>query len=296
MTTNPLLDIYTFLAGVVRDDSFLLLANAVAWLDPLWTLDAYDMELEEDGLGIALVVARRAFPDIYAGAVERIRAGESEAALDRFICREITRRGIPLDTLESMSYGIPLDAAGALLEDPDFYRQHPDVLPILALFGIDPEREMYTVEVPDAAYKAGCAAADSLLKQPDERWRQVGWTLSWLYSCSGNSVVDLDYESMSDIPPLSWEAEDVAFAIELIEEATGIMADVSAGLSWLQNTPTALAQLGDNVRRIFRKMKSMKGKAGDDPRIRLEWTPVGDRDGGTTFADPEFLQLRRDAA
>lgn len=276
MTTNPLLDTYTFLAGVVRDDSFLLLANAVAWLDPLWTLDADDMELEEDALGIALVVTRRAFPDIYAGAVERIRAGESEAALDRFICGEITRRGIPLDNLESMSYGIPLDAAGVLLEDPDFYGQHPDVLPVLALFGIDPEQETYTVEVPDAAYKAGRAAADSLLKQPDERWRQVGWALAWLFSCSGNSVVDLDYESMSELQPLSWEAEDVAFAIELIEEANGIMADVNAGLKWFQTTPAAFAQLAHNVRRIFQKMKTMKGKAGDDLCVQLEWKPTGE--------------------
>ena len=296
MTANPLLDTYTFLAGVVRDDPFLLLANAVAWLDPLWTLDADDMELEDDGLGIALTVTRRAFPDIYAGAVERIRAGVSKAALDPFICGEITRRGIPLDNLESMSYGIPLDAAGALLEDPDFYRQHPDVVPLLALFGIDPEREMYTVEVPDAAYTAGHAVADSLLKQPDEHWRQVGWALSWLYSSSQNSVVDLDYDSMSEIPPLSWEAEDVAFAVELIEEANGIMADVSAGLKWLQHTPAAFAQLAHNVRRIFQKMKPMKGKAGDDSRIRLEWTPVGDSDGGATVADPEFLHVRRDAA
>jgi len=296
MTANPLLDTYTFLAGVVRDDPFLLLANAVAWLDPLWTLDADDMELEEDGLSIALVVTRRAFPDIYAGAVERIRAGASEGELDHFICGEITRRGIPLDTLESMSYGIPLDAAGVLLEDPDFYGQHPDVLPILALFGIDPEREMYTVEVPDAAYKAGRTAADSLLKQPDERWRQVGWALAWLFSCSGNSILDLDYENMSEIPPLSWEAEDVAFAVELIEEANGIMADINAGLKWLQTTPAAFDQLADNVRRIFQKIKTMKGKTGDDPRIRLEWTPVGDGDGGAAVADPEFLQFRRDAA
>ncbi len=296
MTTNPLLDMYHLLAGAVRHDLFLLLANAVTWLDPLWRLDADDMAMEDDCLGMALVVTRRAFPDIYAGAVERIRAGESETTLDHFICDEITQRGIPLDHLESLAYGIPLDAAGVLLEDPDFYRQHPDVIPILALFGIDPERKTYTVEVPYTAYKAGRAMADSLLKQSDERWRQVGWALAWLYNCSQNSVVDLDYESMADVQPLSWEAEDVAFAIELIEEANGIMADVNTGLKWLQTTPAAFAQLAHNVRRIFQKMKMMKGKAGDDPRIRLEWTPVGDSDGGATVADPEFLQLRRDVA
>ncbi len=260
MTVNPLLDTYTFLAGVVRDDPFLLLANAVAWLDPLWTLDADDTELEDDGLGIALVVTRRAFPDIYAGAVERIRAGESETALDRFICGEITRRGIPLDTLESISYGIPLDTAGVVLEDPEFYAQNPDVVPILALFGIDPEREMYTIEIPDVVYTVGRALADSLLKQSDERWRQVGWALAWLFSCSGNSLVDLDYESMSEIPPLSWEAEDVAFAIELIEEADGIMQDVNAGLTFLKTIPVCFRHNAQRLLNAFGKGKSHRTK------------------------------------
>jgi hypothetical protein len=296
MTANTLLDTYSLLAEAVRDDPFLLLANAVAWLDPLWTLDADDMEIEDDGLGIALVVTRQAFPDIYAGAVERIRAHLSAAELDRFICGEITRRGIPIDNLESMSYGIPLDAAGALLEDLEFYTQHPDTLPILALFGIDPGRERYSVEVPDIAYTAGRAAADSLVKQGDEHWRQVGWALAWLFSCSGNSVIDLDYESLMDIPPLSWEPNDVAFAVDLMEEANGIMTDVNAGLQWLQTTPAAMAQLEGNLRRIFRKLKTMKGKQRDDLRIALEWRPVGDSDGGTALADPEFLYVRGDAA
>lgn len=276
MTANTLLDTYSLLAEAVRDDPFLLLANAVAWLDPLWTLDVDDMEIEDDGLGIALVVTRQAFPDIYAGAVERIRAHLSAAELDRFICGEITRRGIPIDNLEYMSYGIPLDAAGALLEDPEFYTQHPDTLPILALFGIDSGRERYSVEVPDIAYTAGRAAADSLVKQGDEQWRQVGWALAWLFSCSGNSVIDLDDESLMEIPPLSWEPNDLAFAVELIEEANGIMADVNAGLQWLHQTPTAFAQLENNVRRIFRKLKTIKGKERDDFRIQLEWTREGE--------------------
>lgn len=296
MTANTLLDTYSLLAEAVRDDPFLLLANAVAWLDPLWTLDADDMEIEDDGLGIALVVTRQAFPDIYAGAVERIRTHLSAAELDRFICGEITRRGIPIDNLEYMSYGIPLDAAGALLEDPEFYTQHPDTLPILALFGIDPGRERYSVEVPDIAYTAGRVAADSLVKQGDDHWRQVGWALAWLFSCSGNSVIDLDYESLMDIPPLSWEPNDVAFAVDLTEEANGIMTDVNAGLQWLQTTPAAMAQLEGNLRHIFRKLKTMKGKQRDDLRIALEWRPVGDRDGGTALADPEFLYVRGDAA
>jgi len=63
---------------------------------------------EDDGVGMALCITRSAFPDIYAGAVERIRSGASEKELDSFICGEISKRGIPLDNLEFLGYGIPL--------------------------------------------------------------------------------------------------------------------------------------------------------------------------------------------
>lgn len=77
----------------------------------MWDTHDADVYDDSDGLGLALFIMRSALPDIYADAVERIRSGASEKALDRFICGEISRRGIPLDNLELLGYGIPLTAS-----------------------------------------------------------------------------------------------------------------------------------------------------------------------------------------
>ena len=269
---NDLLDTFGLLAAAMLDDPLLALANAVAWLDPLWeTSEDDDVYEEGDGVGMALCITRSAFPDIYASAVERIRSGATYSELDNLICGEISKRGIPLDNLEFLAYGIPLTACGIELSDPDLYAARPDLLPLVDLFGIRPEPGHYNVEVPDCAYTAGRIIADSLVKQTDERLQQVGWALAWLFSCSGNTLIDFDDESMAEIPPLSWDENDLAFAIELIEEADGIMGDVTAGLTLLEANPALFAALAANIQRTYKVVAKMKGK-NDEPRIRLEWT------------------------
>jgi hypothetical protein len=292
---SDLLDTFGLLAAAMLDDPLLALANAVAWLDPLWETSDDDVYDEGDGVGLALCITRSAFPDIYAGAVERIRSGATEKELDSFICGEISQRGLPLDNLEFLGYGIPLTACGIELSDPDLYAARSDLLPLVDLFGIRPEPGHYNVEVPDCAYTAGRIIADSLVKHEDERLKQVGWALAWLFSCSGNTLIDFDDESLAEIPPLTWDENDLAFAIELIEEANGIMGDVSAGLTLLEENPSFFAALEANVQRTYKTIGKQKGKQ-NEPRIRLEWPPLIAGGDGTALADPELLQLRRDAA
>jgi len=292
---NDLLDTFGLLAVAMLDDPLLALANAVVWLDPLWKTSDDDVYDEGDGVGLALCITRSAFPDIYAGAVERIRSGAAEKELDSFICGAISRCGIPLDNLEFLGYGIPLTACGIELSDPDLYAARPDLLPLVELFGIRPEPGHYNVEVPDCAYTAGRIIADSLVKQTDERLQQVGWALAWLFSCSGNTLVDFDDESMAEIPPLSWDENDLAFATELIEEANGIMQDVTAGLTLLEANPILFAALETNIQRTYKVIAKMKGK-NDEPRIRLEWSPLVAGGDGAAVADSELLLVRRDAA
>ena len=292
---NDLLDTFGLLATAMLDDPLLALANAVAWLDPLWETSDDDLYDEGDGVGMALCITRSAFPDIYAGAVERIRSGASEKELDSFICGAISQRGISLDNMEFLGYGIPLTACGIELSDPDLYAARADLLPLVDLFGIHPEPGHYNMEVPDCAYTAGRIIADSLVQQTDERLQQVGWALAWLFSCSGNTLIDFDDESMAEIPPLSWDENDLAFAIELIEEADSIMADVTAGLTLLEANPVLFAALKANIQRTYKTIAKQKGKQ-DEPRIRLEWPPLESGGDGTAVAVPELLLVRRDAA
>ena len=111
------------------------------------------------------------------------------AELDRLLCQAISAKGIPLDDLDIIGWGIPLNAVGVDLEDPEFYAVHTDLLPLLAPFGIDlPEGEIYSVDVPECVYPVGRAIAASLHEQADPALQQVGWLFGWLFSCTGNSL------------------------------------------------------------------------------------------------------------
>lgn len=81
----------------------------------------------------------------------------------------------------------------------------------------------------------------------------------------------------------------------LIEEANGIIADVNAGLTLLEANPSLFAALEANIQRTYKTIAKQKGKQ-DEPRIRLEWPPLITGGDGAAVADPELLQLRRDAA
>src|SRR5262249_36030483 len=142
-----------------------------------------------------------------------------------------------------------------------------DLLPILALFDIHPESGSYTVEVPEWAYTAGRILAESLTKQADQRWQQVGWALTWLFSCSGNSLIDYDDEALAEFPPLTWEKEDLDFAIDLIEETDGILEDVNAGLELIETTSDVQGALAENVKRIRRPGRKRKNPGN----IGLAW-------------------------
>ncbi len=225
---NLLTEMYEQLAVSLTADPLLLLASAVAAFDPFWAdFDDTDIDYETDPLTIALQVTRGAFPDIYAEVVERLRADAPYAEMDRLLCKAISAKGIPLDDLETIGWGVPLVAVGVNLEDPEFYAVHTDVLAALVPFGIDlPEAETYSIDLPECIYKVGCAIAASLHEQTDAALRQVGWLFGWLFSCTGNSLVDYTDEMLAEIQPLSWSPDDIAFAIEMIEEADGMMRDV----------------------------------------------------------------------
>lgn len=273
---TELLQTYALLASGLRDDPLLCLASTVVWLDPMWQ-DAdedWDVPHDEDGtLGIALMVTRKTFPDVYIEAIHAIRQGASYADLDRLICTAISARGIPLENLEWIGFGIPLPAYGTVLDDPEFYTAHPDTKPVLDCFGISPEPNPYHIDVPECAYTAGRFIAADLQSHGDERFRQIGWLMHWLFSSSGNSSVDYDYETMGEFQPLSWDKEDLAFAIEIIEEADGIMADALAGLAFLTSQPELMKALQHNVRRIYKAIDRQKGRQ-DDPKVRLSWPVI----------------------
>jgi hypothetical protein len=168
-----------------------------------------------------------------------------------------------------------MPAYGVELNDSDFYTTHPELIAILACFGISPEPNPDHMTIPDCVYTAGRYIATDLEKHPDERYRQISWLMQWLWSASGNSSIDLSADELYEFQPLSWEKDELAFAMDIIEEAEGIMSDVLAGLEFLSNQPNLLTALERNIQRIYKALEKKKGKQ-DEPRIRLAWPCLTD--------------------
>jgi hypothetical protein len=257
-----------FLMASLQTDPLFKIAHAVSFFDPLWCDGDF---YEEDPFATALHICRRTFPDLYVEALQALRKGHDVAYVEHIICDDITALGIPLDHIEYMGWGIPLPAYGVELDDPEFYTTHPNAKPILECFGISTEVNPYHITVPECAYTAGSYIAIDLQHHANECFRQIGWLMHWLFSSSGNSSVDYDYETICEFEPLSWEADDLTFAVEIIKEADIIMADALAGMAFLTSQPELMKTLQHNVHRIYKAMDRRKGKR-DEPKVKLKWT------------------------
>jgi hypothetical protein len=286
------------LAAAVDADPVLRLAHAAAWLDPLrGILDDDDIEATAYGedpdaaVTMALHVTRRNFPEIYIDTLDALRTGQSYNAIDTLVCTAFNEKGIPLDSLEWLGWGIPLPAYGVELDDPEFWSLHPDATPVLACFGISPEPNPYQIEVPDVAYRAAQRVETSLREQSDPTWQQVAELIGWIFGLCNNTVVSASPEIIADYQPLSWDPDDVEFAIEMIAEADDIMADALTALQVLNEHPTALQTLQTNVQKLYQQ----KGINSND-RPQLTWTRFSECDERAAEPQFELVLVRDDAA
>ena len=277
---TPFLNYQSVLAAAVDADPVLRLAHAAAWLDPLMgVIDDEDIEAAAYGedpdaaVTMALHVTRRNFPDVYIDTLDALRTGQSYNAIDTLVCTALNQKGIPLESLDWLSWGIPLPAYGVELDDPDFWTTHPDAAPVLACFGVSPEPNPYRIEVPDVTYRVAAAIANSLREQSDSTWKQTAELIEWLFGISGNSAIALSHSEMCEYQPLSWDPDDVAFAIEIITEADDIMADALTVLKVLNNQPDLLATIQHNIQRIYKAIDPQKGKQ-TEPRVKLIWSTI----------------------
>lgn len=135
----------------------------------------------------------------------------------------------------------------------------------------------------DEAYTIGRLIADDLENHSYKCYQQVSWLLKWLFSSTNNSCVDWDEDTMYSAEPLSWEPQDVAFAVEIIAEAETIMADAMSGLQWLIQTPQILLALWQNVAQVQHALAKQPKKA---PNLELTWP---DPTALPLFTLPEYL-------
>jgi hypothetical protein len=266
---NPLLTLQHGLLQALHADPLHQLALLTTMLDPLWQLDIDDPADCAGETQFALLVARRAFPDLYVEAVLQQQSGAAEVDLNRLICRGFSERGIPLEDIAWLGYGIPLVAGGLDLSDPELYT-NTDFAAVLSWFGIVAEAEPYHVEVSAETYRVGRSLADSLRQQPQLEWQNVGWLMAWLFSHTGNTLADVDEEQLYEHEPLTWEPADIELAVEMIAECQTIIEDAHTGLRWLLAHPAACQQVQENVRHLYTMINRQKSRRYE-PKAQLTW-------------------------
>lgn len=267
--SNRLQQTHQFLTHQLIQDPQWCLAMTVATWDPLWQMRDEDWADEpEYVLPTALQIIRSVFPDLYVDAIQALRQGQSQTTVEQQICDGITRAGIPIDEIESVLYGIPIPAYGIDLEDPDFFSLYPDFKPILSCFGglATPSE----VTLPPYIHTTVYALAENLQQQEECHLKQVSWLLGHLFSCTGNSSVDWTLIDMDGIEWLTWDEENVAFAMAIIEEAHDILQQATEGLVWCQAHPEFLTILKHNFQHTYTRVKQGKGQT-DDLQLDLDW-------------------------
>lgn len=243
---NLFADYQQMLLSSIHADPVLSLAYTASMFDPLWADDDNfaSPDTENDVLYFALHMLRKAFADVYLETLQAMQANASYERLETLICTAMQAKGIPLEQLEWFGYGIPLPSYGMVWDDDTFTSAYPEAVNVLVALGVNPQED-----APKDSYTRADQLADELLTREETHWRQIGWMLKWLFSCSGNSAVDYDYETMSEFQPLSWDADDVAFALDIIQEAEEIMADALAGLAFLTEHPELLPDLKNKLQK-----------------------------------------------
>jgi hypothetical protein len=297
---SELLQAHLFLSQALTQDNLTALALLTVWLDPLWIgvsdpneLDpAYQDYAEQDDPKLqALLIARHCLPQVYVEAISHLHDGCTASELEDVLLAGFRRAGIPLDEagLEMIWWGIPMPAYGRNLEEEEFFSDFPQTIPLLRLFGftITDEAESAFDNPPDM--EAACDIAIVLHESLEpyigqsECQRQVYHALGWLWSISGNSSIDMDYESMSEYEPLGWSKENIEFAHELIAEAESILTDAMAGLSYLENHPVALDLLAQHIKTIRKHYQPIAKKGAFVPndqlrqltqRLDLDWSAL----------------------
>lgn len=274
------------LSGAITADPFLALARAACVFDPMWcegrTLD--ECENTIDG---ALIVARQIFPEMYIEAILMIHAGATYAQLEWFFCRAFTEKGIPTDDLEYIGHGfIPIFSSGLTLVDSELEEYYPDEYAVLRAFAEPDEDEIEFVE------HHGLAAhllVTSLADHPSEDWQNVSWMLQWMFSLSGNTIVDYDTEAVYEsVQPMDWTQENYEFAVEMMKEANEILDMAKRGVRFLRSNPDAYKLFCKNTRRALKAAKKGKKRAV----LPLRWAVVCSSNLDAADSDTGVLPLR----
>jgi hypothetical protein len=273
-----------------------------AWLDPLLLVAGaaetfyYDLVEGEDALSLAWSICRFCFPEVYAQFTQALYEGLPLAELEKRVCQSISQHlPFPLDDLEAVRFGLPIEAYGIRWEDPETATAYPELAVLVSCLGFETWEDSESVGYTQLR-QIGEILCTSLEAQPSPRHHDLAALLRWSLSISGNTLLDftLDelWEAYLDLP--QWSMEDIAFLREVAEEATTLYHAAQRGLVHLATDPSLRADLTRHVHLISTHLKknhpTSKRRTRYDPHPTfphaLIWTDhVGDAAGYPTSHD-----------
>jgi hypothetical protein len=261
--TNDLQAAQAYLSAAMLRDPVLALANVVAWLNPLHFHQSglvdddihYGAGAEDEFLNEALSICRHCFPEVYTQASQLIWQGADYDTLDRQICAGINRHLVaPLQELEAINEGVPIDARGVYLEEADFYDSHPDLAEVLAEFGID--ADTFDTEF-SFAQSVAARLMRSLEKCKADTLSDLACLLGWLFCATGNTLVDYTNSDIweNGYEPVDWTLENVAFVNDMTLEAIGMVASAHDAVQTLKEDDELYQALRRNIKIVSEKLK-----------------------------------------
>lgn len=265
LQTTPLL-----LSCLFGNDPKQSLIQALAWFDPISLneplspdddFDAY----AEDEITVGLHICRACFPAVFAGANALLMQNAPEPIIKQYLCEGMNAHLVTgITSLEEARYGPPLECYGidaTLLSEGD-EPNHPmhRTTAIFSLLGIRFE---------DTTWEGGWSRARtasqvlqlSLESRRESVYQDLALLLAWLFSTSGNSLVDWSQEEMwesgAEMP--AWSPDEVEFVNEMTREAQEMMIGVWRGLTRFEQEATLRQAFARNLKFVFTQLDS-KGK------------------------------------
>ena len=249
------------------------LLNAAVWLDPYGLFGEPE---DDDPMRMALHICRECFPVVYAETVQLQWLGGSAFQLERCVLNGINRLLVyPLDQLEDMQFGPPLDFSGLMFPTTDTPSDEwPDErLPgVFSLFGLTGGKDQMDQDA-DLAMLTAHILIKSLEPRTEPAYVDLANLLQWMFSLSGNTAIDYTLEAFWDngYDLAQWTPDDIAFMNEINREAHELLDCSIRALDRLNTDSALLKTLKRNIRTVNKavlKHIDQKGRK-DNPHARL---------------------------
>jgi len=278
-----------------RSSTTLALLQAVAWFDPQALQNVqlepnYD-DSDEDLLSMS--ICRSLFPDVY-GQINRLRLqGHSNKQQATYLLDGINQHLInPLRYLSDITGGVPIAWLGIDRRDIQNYADCACYRSIYQRFGITISSDDDDHNPWNEAQKIADLLSNSLNEHATDDHQGLAALLGWLFSTSGNSSVDYDYETADEghTEALEWTADNITQVNEITQEAHLWLKQAEHGSRLFKADASFRRQLSKNIKVIKTYLK--KEPYGQH-LPQLKWPADHARTAEcSTQPDPQVLSVR----